>query len=210
LRLLSIFLDALTRRHNDFHAIGCRLSDHGLIHCYSGSCTEAEAGALFSKLRARKLLNGVDAEDFAGYMMLFFGRLDADKGWTKQLHLGALRDVNPCVSSMAMRDAGFDSVGDWPQAQRLAAYLGTLEKEDKLPRVVLYNSNPNDNYVFATMVGNFHDRGMPARSSSAAHGGFLTRSTASMATRRAFQRRPVEPLCRDGDRLQVVHVFPPA
>jgi glucuronate isomerase len=157
------FLDALTRRHSDFHAIGCRLSDHGLIHCYSSSCTEAEARFHFSRLRAGKPLASSEAEDFAGYMMLFFGRLDADKGWTKQLHLGALRDVNPCVSGLTVRDAGFDSVGDWPQAQRLAAYLGELEKEDKLPSVVIYNSNPNDNYVFATMVGNFHDRGAPAK-----------------------------------------------
>jgi glucuronate isomerase len=157
------FLDALTKRHNDFHAVGCRLSDHGLSHCYSSSCTDAEAGALFSKLRARKPLTGDESEHFAGYMMLFFGRLDAAKGWTKQLHLGALRDVNSPVAGAKVRDTGYDTIGDWPQAQRLAAYLGKLEEEDSLPRIVIYNNNPSDNYVFATMVGNFHDRGFPAK-----------------------------------------------
>jgi len=157
------FLDALTKRHGDFHAMGCRLSDHGLSYCYSSSCTDADAGALFSKLRARKSLTEAESEHFAGYMMLFFGRLDAAKGWTKQLHLGALRNVNSPVPGGKVRDAGFDTIGDWPQAQSLATYFGKLEEEGKLPRIVIYNNNPADNYVFATMVGNFHDRGLPAK-----------------------------------------------
>jgi glucuronate isomerase len=156
------FLDALTKRHSDFHAVGCRLSDHGLIHCYSSSCTEAEAGALFSKLRSGKPLTADESGHFAGYMMLFFGRLDAAKGWTKQLHLGALRNVN-FPRGKKVRDAGFDSIGDWPQAESLAAYFGKLEEEDSLPKIVIYNNNPTDNYVFATMAGNFHDDGLPAK-----------------------------------------------
>ena len=157
------FLDALTKRHGDFHAFGCRLSDHGLIHCHSNSCSEAEAGALFSKLRSRKPLTDDESEHFAGYMMLFFGRLDAVKGWTKQLHLGALRNVNSPVRGKQVRDTGFDTMGDWPQAESLAAYLGKLEQENSLPKIVIYNNNPMDNYVFATMAGNFHQHGLPAK-----------------------------------------------
>src|SRR5258707_2591047 len=129
------FLDALTKRHTDFHAVGCRLSDHGLSHCYSSSCTEAAAGTLFTKLRSREPLTADESEHFAGDMMLFFGRPDAAKGWTKQLHLGALGNVNAPVPGKKVRDAGFDSIGDWPQAESLAAYFGKLEEEGSLPKI---------------------------------------------------------------------------
>ena len=88
-------------------------------------------------------------------MMLFFGRLDADKGWTKQLHLGALRNNNTRLLSQLGPDTGFDSIGDYPQGAALAAYLDALEREQALPRTIIYNSNPADNYLFATMLGNF-------------------------------------------------------
>jgi glucuronate isomerase len=90
-------------------------------------------------------------------MMLFFGRLDAEKGWTKQLHLGALRAVNTRMTQRVGRDSGFDSMGDWPQMSALAAYLDRLEQENALPRMILYNVNPVDNYALATMCGNFQD-----------------------------------------------------
>ena len=88
-------------------------------------------------------------------MMLFFGRLDADKGWTKQLHLGALRNSNTRLLRQLGPDTGFDSIGDYPQGTALAAYLDALEREQALPRTIIYNSNPADNYLFATMLGNF-------------------------------------------------------
>ena len=95
--------------------------------------------------------------------MLFFGHLDAERGWTKQLHLGAHRDVNFPMVSKAGGSAGFDAVGDWPQARCLAAYLSRLEQEASLPKIVLYNSNPADNYAFATIAGCFHEKGVPAK-----------------------------------------------
>ena len=89
--------------------------------------------------------------------MLFFGRLDAEKGWTKQLHLGALRSVNSRRTEEAGPDTGYDSVGDWEQAAALGAYLDQLEQEHSLPKTIVYNVNPADNYVLATAIGNFQD-----------------------------------------------------
>jgi glucuronate isomerase len=94
---------------------------------------------------------------------LFFGRLDAEKGWTKQLHLGAYRNANPGALRKYGPNTGFDSIGQWPQAQGLAAYLGRLQQENALPKMVLYNLNPADNYVFTTMAGNFQDDRCPGK-----------------------------------------------
>ena len=108
--------------------------------------------------------------------MLLFGRLDAEKGWTKQLHLGARRNNNTRRFREIGPDTGFDSIGDWPQADALGAYLDRLDQENALPKMVIYNLNPADNYVFATMIGNFQDgNDRRARSSSAAAGGSSTR-----------------------------------
>ncbi len=89
--------------------------------------------------------------------MLFFGRIDREKGWTKQLHLGARRNNNSRRVRELGPDTGFDSVGDWPQADALGCYMDHLDREDALPRMILYNLNPADNYVLATMIGNFQD-----------------------------------------------------
>jgi glucuronate isomerase len=89
--------------------------------------------------------------------MLFFGRLDAEKGWTKQLHVGALRNANTRRMLQLGPNTGFDSIGDWPQAANLCTYLDLLEQENALPKVVVYNLNPADNYLMATAVGNFQD-----------------------------------------------------
>jgi glucuronate isomerase len=89
--------------------------------------------------------------------MVYLGRLDARRGWTKQLHLGALRNNNSRLLARLGADAGVDSVGDFPQARALSRYLDALDRDNQLPKVVLYNLNPADNYLFATMIGNFQD-----------------------------------------------------
>ncbi len=151
------FLDALAKRHQDFHDIGGRLSDHGLPHCYASPCSETEAAAIFDRARAGQPASPDAHHGFASYLMLLFGRLDAQKGWTKQLHLGARRNVNTRMLGVLGRDTGYDSIGDWPQVGALAAYLDRLEQEQALPRTILYNNNPVDTYAMATMIGNFQD-----------------------------------------------------
>ena len=89
--------------------------------------------------------------------MLFFGRLDARRGWVKQLHLGAQRNNNSRLLKALGPDTGFDSIGDWPQAESLARYLDSLDQTNELPKTILYNLNPADNYVMGTMIGNFQD-----------------------------------------------------
>jgi glucuronate isomerase len=154
---LPHLLDALRRRHDDFHAIGCRLSDHGLNQCPDTTCSASEAARIFDRVRAGGDADPLDADRFAGYLLRFFGTLDAQRGWTQQLHLGALRNANTRMRQTLGRDTGFDSAGDWPQVQRLAAYLDALDREQALPKMILYNLNPADNYAFATLAGSFQD-----------------------------------------------------
>lgn len=154
---LADFLGALRQRHDFFHANGGRLSDHGLKRCHAAPCSDREAANIFSKVRAGTAATTTEQEQFASFLMLFFGRLDAEKGWTKQLHLGAIRDVNSRRAREAGPDTGYDSVGDWEQAAALGSYLDLLEQEHALPRTIVYNVNPADNYVFATAIGNFQD-----------------------------------------------------
>ncbi len=159
----SAFVTALKKRHDFFHAQGCRISDHGMNQCFADFCTEKVAAGIFDKARRGVAASPEEYSQFASYMMLYFGRLDAKRGWVKQLHLGALRNNNTRLMKQLGADTGFDSIGDWPQAQSLAAYLDKLDSEDALPKTIIYNLNPADNYVFATMIGNFQDGSVPGK-----------------------------------------------
>lgn len=154
---LPALLEALDRRHAFFHSLGGRLSDHGIEFIPDATCTDAEAAALFAQARAGRPATPDQTAKWVWYMMLYLGRLDAKRGWTKQLHLGALRNNNSRLLTRLGADAGVDSIGDFPQARALSRYLDTLDRESTLPQVILYNLNPADNYVFATMIGNFQD-----------------------------------------------------
>ena len=160
---LPDLLDALDKRHRAFHEIGGRLSDHGLARCYADFPSEADAAAIFDRVRAGRAAGEDDHAKFASYLMLFFGRLDAERGWTKQLHLGALRNASTHGLRTLGPDTGFDSIGDWSQAGPVAAYLDRLQQEEALPKMILYNNNPTDNYVLGTMIGNFQDGTVPGK-----------------------------------------------
>ncbi len=156
---LPEFLEALRMRHQEFHEHGCRLSDHGLNHSFADPCSESEAAALFASLRSGTQLAFSESSKLNTFLMLFFGRLDAEKGWTKQLHLGALRNVNSRMLSALGLDTGFDGIGDWPQAASLAKYMDLLDREGALPKMILFNCNPTDNYLFAALAGCFQNGG---------------------------------------------------
>lgn len=151
------FLDALKKRHDYFHEQGCRLSDHGLESCFASECDEKQAALIFERARRGEPGTLEETRQFGTFLMLFFGHLDAARGWTKQLHLGALRNNNKRLQQLLGPDTGFDSIGDFPQATALSWYLNRLDTNGDLPKVILYNNNPNDNYILATMVGNFQD-----------------------------------------------------
>ncbi|MBZ5617279.1 MAG: glucuronate isomerase [Acidobacteriia bacterium] len=154
---LADFAGALKKRHDFFHQMGGRLSDHGLCHAYGEFATEHEACQIFGRARTGHAATPEEHNRFAGYLMLFFGRLDAERGWTKQLHLGARRNNNTRRYRELGPDTGYDSAGDWPQADALGNYLDRLDLDNALPKVVIYNLNPADDYVLATMIGNFQD-----------------------------------------------------
>jgi glucuronate isomerase len=157
------FTTALKKRHDFFHSQGCRLSDHGLNHCFANFCAEKIAAAIFDKARQGSSVSPEEHEQFASFMMLFFGQLDTRRGWVKQLHLGAMRNNNTRLLKKLGADTGFDSIGDWPQARKLAAFLDKLDAENALPKTIIYNNNPADNYVFASMIGNFQDGSVPGK-----------------------------------------------
>jgi glucuronate isomerase len=150
-------LQALGKRHDDFHRLGCRLSDHGLDFCFTEPCTDREASQVFDKVRGGHPPTALESSKFASFLLLFFAHLDSEKGWTKQLHLGAFRNANTRMFKALGPDTGFDSIGDWPQTACLSKYLDQLDRNNALPRIILYNLNPADNYTFATMIGNFQD-----------------------------------------------------
>lgn len=156
-------LTALERRHQFFHDHGCRLSDHGLETCPAEPCTDREAADIFHQARSGREVSPEASRKFASFILLYTGHLDAKRGWVKQLHLGALRNVNPAGFRRLGRDTGFDSIGGWNQAEDLARFLGALAEENALPKMILYNMNPADNYIFASMAGNFQDGVTPGK-----------------------------------------------
>jgi glucuronate isomerase len=160
---LQDFEEAIDKRHEFFHQHGARLSDHGLNHCFADFPTKAEAAAIFAKARSGHSAGEEEHNKFAAHMMLFFGKLDAKRGWTKQIHLGALRSVSKTGLRKLGPDTGFDSMGDFPQAEAVGAYMNRLEEDGALPKMILYNNNPVDNYPLATMVGNFQDGITPGK-----------------------------------------------
>jgi glucuronate isomerase len=155
----SGFLSALEQRHADFHAVGCRLSDHGLDICYHDACTRAQAEGIFDKAMGGTEATTEEHRNFVSFMMFFFGELNAAADWTMQLHVGALRNVNSRASVRLGPDKGFDTMGGTPQVHALAAFLDRLEQAGSLPRTVFYNSNPSENYAFATLTGSFSAEG---------------------------------------------------
>lgn len=157
------FLAALRVRHDFFGTLGCRLTDHGLIHAPGESGTDRELAEVFHNARAGQVPAPELAERFAGSVLREVGRWNAEKNWTMQLHLGAQRNNNSRMLQKVGRDAGFDSIGDTPQAEKLSRFLDSLAATNQLPKTILYNLNPADNYLFATMIGNFNEGPTPGK-----------------------------------------------
>lgn len=149
------YIKAIRNRHDYFHKNGCRLSDYGLETAYSQDYTEKEIKKIFSKIRDKKRLDEIELLKFKSAMMTEFVTMDAEAGWVMQLHLGALRNTNTRMLKSLGPDTGFDSIGDFEIAKPLAKFLSRLDEDNKLPKTILYNLNPCDNELMATMVGNF-------------------------------------------------------
>jgi glucuronate isomerase len=157
------FLDALDRRHAEFQAAGCRASDHGLEQIYAEPSSDADVANTFAKLRAKEPVNGDDARGYKSALLHHFALMDHARGWVQQYHLGALRNTNTRMRRRLGADSGLDSVGDFEQARPLARFLDRLDATNHLAKTILYNLNPRDNELFATMIGNFQDGSVPGK-----------------------------------------------
>ena len=151
------YLFALENRHDFFAAAGCSVSDHGLEELYAEEFTGSEVETIFNKIHSGKSLDELERRKFKSAMLLHFAEWDWEKGWVQQYHLGALRNNNSRMTKQLGADTGWDSIGDYSQGRPLAKFLNRLDADDKLAKTILYNLNPSDNELMATMAGNFND-----------------------------------------------------
>jgi glucuronate isomerase len=157
------FLEAIKKRHDFFHAAGCRLSDHGIEEFYAEDYTYRAIGAIFQKVRQGHALQDPDILKFKSAMLLELARMDAAKSWTQQFHFSALRNTNTRAMQTIGPDSGYDTIGDFAVARPLAKFLDALERDQQLPKTILYNINPRDNALVAAMIGNFQDGKIPGK-----------------------------------------------
>ncbi|MCD4831284.1 MAG: glucuronate isomerase [Anaerohalosphaeraceae bacterium] len=157
------YLQALRKRHDFFHQHGCRLSDRGVTDVCAEDYTAGEIEKIFAKMRKGHQPDNSDVLKFKSAMMVEFGIMDAEKDWIMQLHMGALRNNNSRLFKALGPDTGFDSIHDLQIAESLSKFLDRLDSQNKLPKTILYNLNPRDNEVLATMAGNFQDGSVPGK-----------------------------------------------
>jgi glucuronate isomerase len=148
---------AVRNRHDFFHSRGCRVSDHGIETAYAEEYTGPEIRGIFKRLRKGKSVSPAEVLKFKSAMMFEFAVMDHEKGWVQQLHFGALRNNNSRMMRLIGPDTGYDSIGDFEIARPLSRFLDRLDAQGKLAKTILYNLNPRDNELVATMTGNFQD-----------------------------------------------------
>ena len=156
-------LAAMQSRHDYFHERGCRISDHGIEYPVQEKATASELEAIFRRVMDGVKPDPLSVRKFRSAVMREFGRMDADAGWTMQLHMGAVRNVNSRMFAELGPDTGYDSIADFPIALGLVRFLDSLASEDKLPKTILYNLNPTDNDLIASIIGSFQDGSVPGK-----------------------------------------------
>jgi glucuronate isomerase len=160
-------VEALEKRHAFFHGLGCRLSDHALVQAPGRPVADDRAAALFdrafSELREGESLSPEEAEELKTALLLEVARMDARRGWTMQLHLAAMRNLNSRMFAKLGPDTGFDSANDPVRAAPLAAFFDALDAEGLLPKTILYSLNPHDYEIMATVMGCFQDGSVPGK-----------------------------------------------
>jgi glucuronate isomerase len=157
------YLSALKSRHDYFVSNNCSVSDHGLENIYAEDYTEAQVKLFFDKIRKGNQLTVEEINVFKSAMLVTFAEWDCEKGFVQQYHLGALRNNNSRMMNSLGPDTGWDSIGDFSQAKALSKFLNRLDANNTLTKTILYNLNPADNEVFATMIGNFNDGSMAGK-----------------------------------------------
>ena len=156
-------LSALESRVEFFTSVGCRASDHGLEHMYFEQDAENKADSIFRKMRDRKETDVAEQHTFKCAVLIALGRMYHANGWAQQFHVGALRNNSTRMLRELGPDTGFDSIGDFPQAQKMSRFFDFLDNTNQLAKTIIYNLNPSDNALFATMTGNFNDGSFPGK-----------------------------------------------
>jgi glucuronate isomerase len=157
------YIEALRKRHDFFHSMGCRLSDHGLSTFYAEPYTDEEVATVFRRIRRGNDLRPEEILKFKSAMLHEFALMDHEKGWVQQFHFGALRNNSSRASENLGPDTGFDSIGDFRVAESLSGFLDRLDSQNQLAKTILYNVNPALNELTATMLGNFQDGTVPGK-----------------------------------------------
>lgn len=202
-------IDALRVRHNFFESVGCKLSDHGTEEFYAEDYTQSEIHNIFLKVYDGKELNKEEIVKFKSAMLYEGACMDCEKSWVQQFHYGVIRNNNSRMFKSVGADTGFDSIGDFSVAKNLSKFLNRLDSQNKLAKTILYNLNPCDNDMLATMIGNFQDgsvagkiqfgsgwwfldqkTGMEAQMNSLSNLGLLSRFVGMLTDSRSFISYP--------------------
>jgi glucuronate isomerase len=159
----SRFMEALHSRHDFFHRMGCRVSDHGLETFDADDYTASDINAIFRRVRSGENLSQDNVLKFRSAMLHEFAVMDQEKGWTQQFHYGALRNNNTRMFQTLGPDTGFDSIGSFDVARRMVKFFDRLDRDNHLAKTILYNLNPADNEIVGTMIGNYQDGSVPGK-----------------------------------------------
>lgn len=205
----SDMIDALRNRHDYFASVGCKLSDHGTEEFYAEEYTKSEIENIFDKVYGGKVLTKNEIVKFKSAMMHEGAIMDWEKGWTQQFHFGVIRNNNTRLFNKVGADTGFDSIGDFNVAKSMSRFLDQLDIQNKLTKTIIYNLNPRDNDLIATMIGNFQDgtiagkmqfgsgwwfldqkTGMEAQLNSLSNLGLLSRFVGMLTDSRSFLSYP--------------------
>ncbi len=163
IRTYDDLLQVLKDRHDVFAAHGCKVSDHGIEEIYADDFLEKDIRQIFLKIRGGQPLTQTGIRQFKSALLYELALMDWKAGWVQQYHLGALRNNNSRMMRQLGPDTGWDSIGDFSQARALARFLDKLDSQDKLAKTIIYNLNPADNELMATMTGNFNDGSVPGK-----------------------------------------------
>lgn len=209
IKSFSTLIEALRKRHDFFAEVGCKLSDHGIEEFYAEDYTVSEIEALFTKVMSGKSLSVEEIRIYKSAVLYEGAIMDWEKGWTQQFHYGAIRNNNTRLFNKLGADTGFDSIGDFTVAKAMSEFINRLDTNNKLAKTILYNLNPRDNDLIATMIGNFQDgsvagkmqfgsgwwfldqkTGMEAQMNSLSNLGLLSRFVGMLTDSRSFLSYP--------------------
>lgn len=163
IRNFASLVEALDKRHAYFHAAGCRLADHGVAYLPDADASPAELDAIIEKALKGDSIEPADREKVEAVLLYEVGKMNHARGWAQQFHVGAFRNNNSRMLDRLGPDTGFDSIGDYRQGPGLIRLLDRLDCSRQLAKTILYNLNPADNELFATMVGNYQDGSSPGK-----------------------------------------------